>query len=181
MGRDKANIRFRRKPLWQNQLALLRNLNPAEIFVSARVDPSWRPNDVRFVADASPSRGPVSGLAASLDRMKTSHLLALAIDMPWMSETYLESLCGRVEPGRGVVPMIAGRAEPLAAIYPQETAIEFRHALTGSDFSLRSLVHDLVAIGKLLPISVTEQEKRFFLNVNAPSDLPNEELIERIS
>jgi molybdopterin-guanine dinucleotide biosynthesis protein A len=174
MGRDKANVRFRGKLLWQNQLALLRKLNPTEIFVSARVDPSWRPNDVRFIADASPSRGPVSGLAASLDQMKTSHLLALAIDMPWMNKTYLESLCGQVEPGWGVVPRIAERAEPLAAIYPQETATEFRHALTGNDFSLQSLVHDLVATGKLRPISVAAREERFFLNVNAPSDLPNQ-------
>src|ERR687892_190853 len=38
MGRDKAIILFRGKPLWQIQLGLLRKLQPAEIFVSAGND-----------------------------------------------------------------------------------------------------------------------------------------------
>jgi molybdopterin-guanine dinucleotide biosynthesis protein A len=60
MGRDKATILFRGKPLWQIQLDLLHKLQPAEIFVSARTDPAWRPPDVAFVPDEPPSRGPVS-------------------------------------------------------------------------------------------------------------------------
>src|SRR5690349_1598792 len=84
MGKDKATILFRGKPLWQIQLELLRKLNPSKILVSARTDPSWRPGDVQFVADVPPSRGPLSGLAASLAGLRTTHLLALAIDMPFM-------------------------------------------------------------------------------------------------
>src|SRR5438094_3891549 len=120
MGEDKATLLFHGKPLWQIQLELLRKLDPAEIFVSARTDPAWRPDDVQFVADDSPSRGPLSGLAASLNLMRGTHLLALAIDMPFMSESYLRSLCLEIEPGRGVLPKIDNRAEPLAAIYPRE-------------------------------------------------------------
>ena len=66
MGTDKATILFRGKPLWQIQLETLRNLRPAEIFLSVRMDPLWRPRDVQFIADVPPSRGPLSGIAASL-------------------------------------------------------------------------------------------------------------------
>jgi molybdopterin-guanine dinucleotide biosynthesis protein A len=173
MGRDKASIIILGKPLWEHQLEKLRTLQPEKIFISARIDPSWRPSDVHFVADTAPSRGPLSGLAASIERMTTSHLLALAIDMPWMSKTYLEFLCAQIESGCGVVPKIGDCAEPLAAIYPQEAASEFRHALTGHDFSLQSLICDLVAAGKLRHISVTPQDKKLFLNVNSLSDLPS--------
>src|SRR6266545_4998317 len=120
MGKDKATLLFHGTPLWQTQLELLRQLEPTEIFVSARTDPVWRPADVQFVADNSPSRGPLSGLAASLAKMCTKHLLALAIDMPFMTEKYLRFLCGQIEPGCGVLPKIDNRAEPLAAIYPRE-------------------------------------------------------------
>ena len=171
MGTDKATFLFRGKPLWQVQLETLRKLRPAEIFLSARTDPSWRPDDVQFIADVPPSRGPLSGLAASLGRVRTSHLLALAIDMPRMSNKYLEFVCAQIEPGRGVVPKIGDRAEPLAAIYPREAAIDSHHAVTGTDFSLQSLVRDLVAAGKLQPISVKDRERNLFLNVNEPSDL----------
>jgi molybdopterin-guanine dinucleotide biosynthesis protein A len=171
MGRDKAAILFRGKPLWQIQLDLLRTLNPKEIYVSARTDPVWRPADAHFVSDIPPSRGPLSGLAASLDRMCDTHLLALAVDMPLMSEKYLRHLCDKIEPNVGVVPRIYGRAEPLAAIYPREAATEFQGALAGTDFSLQTVTRLLVESGKLREVAITEQEQSLFLNVNQLSDL----------
>ena len=176
MGKDKATVLFRGKPLWQIQIDLLRKLEPAEIFVSARTDPSWRPDDVQYVADDPPSRGPLSGIAASLEQMHTAHLLAFAIDMPFMSQTYLRYLCDHIEPGVGVLPKIDDRAEPLAAIYPREASADFRSALAGTDFSLQTLVCDLIEAGKLREIPVTEQEKKLFLNVNELSDLQSTEI-----
>ena len=172
MGTDKATFLFRGKPLWQVQLELLRRVRPAEIFLSARTDPSWRPDDVQFIADIPSSCGPLSGLAASLVKIHTAHLLSLAIDMPFMTESYLRSICDAIEPGRGVVAKIDNRAEPLAAVYPREAEIEFRTALADTDFSLQNVVRHLVTSGKIREISVPEHEKELFLNVNAPSDLP---------
>ena len=171
MGKDKAMLPFGGKPLWQIQLELLGKLEPVEIFVSARTDPAWRLRDVHFVADDSPSRGPLSGLAAALARMHTKHLLALAIDMPFMTEKYLRFLCSQIEPGRGVLPKIDDRAEPLAAIYPQEAAAEIGAALSGADFSLQTLTSYLVAAGKLQVMPVTSQERKLFLNLNESADL----------
>src|SRR6266446_9060864 len=128
MRKDKATLLFRGRPLWQIQLELLRELEPVELFISARTDPIWRPADAEFVADDLPSRGPLSGLAASLAQMRTKHLLALAIDMPFMTQKYLKFLCGQIEPGRGVLPKIGNRAEPLVAIYPREVDIEIGRA-----------------------------------------------------
>jgi molybdenum cofactor guanylyltransferase len=166
MGTDKATFLFRGKPLWEVQLETLRRLRPAEIFLSARTDQSWRPADVQFIADIPPSCGPLSGIAASLEKIHTAHLLALAIDMPFMNEHYLRSMCDAIEPGRGVVAQIDNCAEPLAAVYPREAEIDFRTALAGSDFSLQKLVRHLATSGKLLQISVTEQERPLFRNMN---------------
>jgi molybdopterin-guanine dinucleotide biosynthesis protein A len=175
MGRDKATLSFRGKSLWQIQLDLLRKLDPAEISVSARTDPAWRPPDVHFVADDPPSRGPLSGVAAALARMHTKHLLALAIDMPLMSEKYLRFLCSQIEPGRGVLPKIDNRAEPLAAIYPQEALTNVQSALSGRDFSLQTVTGCLVAAGKLQIMPVTSQERKLFLNLNELTDLRSSE------
>src|SRR5712692_10588972 len=125
MGKDKAALLFRGKPLWQIQLELLRKLEPMEILVSARSDPPWRPPHMQFAADDPPSRGPLSGLTASLAGMRGTHLLVLAIDMLFMSEKYLRSLCDQIEPSRGLLPIIGDRAEPLAAIYPVDAHIDF--------------------------------------------------------
>ena len=171
MGEDKATLLFQNVPLWQGQLELLRKLQPEALFISAQTDPKWRPADVEFVPDAQPSRGPLSGIAAALSRITTGHLLALAIDMPFMTESYLRGLCQRVEQGRGVIPMVENRAEPLAAIYPREACDDVIVALSGSDFSLQSLVRKLIAAGKLQPFQVSEEEKTFFRNLNEPHDL----------
>ena len=171
MGKDKATLLFRGKPLWQIQLELLRTLEPKEIFVSGRTNPVWRPADVQFAADDSPSRGPISGLAASLAKVRTKHLLALAIDMPFITEGYLSFLCDQIEPGCGVVAKIEGRFEPLAAIYPHEALVNFQSTLSGTDFSMQTVVGCLAAEGKLRVVPVTSQERKLFLNVNELADL----------
>ena len=170
MGRDKATLLFHGRPFWQIQLDLLRKLQPEEIFLSARTDPEWRPSGVQFVPDRPPSRGPLSGLAATLTRIRTDHLLALAIDMPFVTEEVLRSLCNSIEPGRGVIPMIGDRAEPLAAVYPKGAAIDLTAALSGSDFSLQSLTKKLVEAGKLSLVNILEEEEKFFRNFNKLSD-----------
>jgi molybdopterin-guanine dinucleotide biosynthesis protein A len=171
MGTDKAALLFRGKPLWQIQLELLRKLEPTEIFISARTDPVWRPASVKFVADDPPSRGPLSGVAASLAKMRTKHLLALAIDMPFINQEYLKFLCNLIAPDSGVIARIDNRFEPLAAIYPQDALADFHRALSGKDFSMQSLVAHLVATGNIRVTSVTEGERKLFMNVNELSDL----------
>jgi molybdopterin-guanine dinucleotide biosynthesis protein A len=126
---------------------------------------------VQFIADIPPSCGPLSGLAASLVEIRTAYLLVLAIDMPFMTENYLRSICEATKPGRGVVAKIDNRAEPLAAVYPREAEIDFRTALAGTDFSLQNVVRHLVTSGKLLEISLTEQKRRLFRNVNNAFDV----------
>jgi molybdenum cofactor guanylyltransferase len=170
MGQDKATLLFHGRPFWQIQLDLLRKLQPEEIFLSARTDPAWRPSGVQFVPDRPPSRGPLSGLAATLTRIRTDHLLALAIDMPFVTEEVLRSLCNSIQPGRGVIPMIGNRAEPLCAVYPKGAGSDFGAALSGSDFSLQPLVKKLLLADKLRLVKVSKEDERLFRNLNEPGD-----------
>ncbi len=96
MGEDKATILFRNASLWQIQLDLLRKLKPQELFISGQTVPPWLPADIPFVPDDPPSRGPLSGIAAALSRTTANHLLVLAIDMPFMTKSYLGNLCEKV-------------------------------------------------------------------------------------
>ena len=171
MGQDKATIRSRDRPLWEHQLDLLRKLEPEMLLVSARIDPPWRPASVEFVPDAHPSLGPLGGIGAALARITSDHLLVLAVDMPFVTPGYLRGLFQHAGSGRGVVPIIENRAEPLAAIYPREACIDFADALSGTDFSLQPLVAKLTADGKLQPIQVSGDDKALFRNLNEPADL----------
>ena len=175
MGADKATIIFRGAPLWERQLAILQDLQPAKIFVSAREDPPWRPLETELLLDERPSRGPLSGLTRALERMETTHLVALAVDMPFVTCEQMRLLCGKAAPGCGVVPMIGECAEPLAAIYPRESATDFALALAGRDFSLQGLVRNLAAANKIQIVSVLENDEPLYRSVNEPADFQGAE------
>jgi molybdopterin-guanine dinucleotide biosynthesis protein A len=175
MGRDKATLIYRETPLWQRQLEVLRQLKPDELFISGRTDPAWRPADAIFVADAPPSRGPLSGLVAAFNRTRGTHLLALAVDMPGMTADYLRSLWHLAGPGRGVLPMTGERSEPLAAIYPVEASVYFHEALAGPDFSLQSIVSRLLKAEMLRGFPTAPQEQTRFRNLNTIADLSERE------
>jgi molybdopterin-guanine dinucleotide biosynthesis protein A len=171
MGRDKAAVVFRDEPLWRRQLRVLRDLGPEKVFVSARTESSWLPDDTELLLDEPPSRGPLSGLTKALEQMQTSHLLVLAVDMPFVTRDQLHPLCRLATEGCGVVPMIGARAEPLAAVYPKESALDFAAALASSDFSLQALVRKLEAVGQVRMVHVLPQDEHLYRSLNSPSEL----------
>jgi len=171
MGQDKAKLEFNGRPLWKRQLDLLHQLNPIEIFISARTDPPWRPDQASFVADEPPSRGPLSGLTAAMSAMTTSHLLALAIDMPFMTLSELEWLFGAKQNGCGILPKIGELAEPLTAIYPHECLPQLLAALRGDDYSLQCLTTELVKSGRLEVFEVAPARRALYRSINSPADL----------
>ena len=179
MGRDKATLEFKGRPMWMRQLELLRALQPETIFVSARSTPSWLPLGMELLLDDPPSRGPLSGLTKALADMRTTHLLALAIDMPFMSGGALRHLWSLAQPGRGVVPLIEDRAEALAAIYPAEVAADFTAALAGTDFSLQWIVRKLVAEGKVSLVPVPTTDRDFYRSLNEPGDFKEGRFLNR--
>lgn len=171
MGQDKAEIILRGAPLWQRQIDLLRSLGPEKIFISGRTRPSWLPQDTELLLDDPPSRGPLSGVTKALEQMRTSHLIALAVDMPFMTGGQMRSHCRLAIEGCGLLPVIGERAEPLAAIYPREAAGDFSTASAGKDFSLQRLCRRLVLTRKLSVFEVPAEDTELYRSVNEPADL----------
>ncbi len=171
MGRDKATLVVQGEPLWQRQLQVLRELRPEKIFTSARTKPDWLPNDTELLLDTPPSRGPLSGLTSALQRMQTSHLVVLAVDMPFMPGKYLRYLCGFCMKGCGLVPVVHGWPEPLAAIYPREAEPILTNALAGEDFSMQTIAQELAAQGYVQMLDVQWETRDYFRSLNEPADL----------
>lgn len=170
MGKDKATLEFGGCPLWKRQLGTLRALAPERIFVSARTAPSWLPQGVELLLDDPPSRGPLSGLAKGLAATATTHLVVLAVDMPFMTVEGLRELLELVRENRGVVPVMPGRAEPLAAIYPKNAADDFNAALSTADFSLQHIVRKLAADARVTLWRVPDKRVDYYRSVNTPEE-----------
>jgi molybdopterin-guanine dinucleotide biosynthesis protein A len=164
-------MEFEGRALWKRQLKLLRQLGPERIFVSARTTPAWLPDNVELLLDDPPSRGPMSGLAKALAAIRTTHLIVLAVDMPFMTADELRRLLGLTVEGCGVVPAIGDRAEPLAGLYPARAAGDFQAALAGPDLSLQSVVRRLVAENKVKLIPAPGSATHLYRSMNEPDDI----------
>ncbi len=120
MGRDKALLPLSDgRLLWQRQLDVLRQLGPAELFVSGPRREEFPPELV-CLPDEQPGRGPLGGIASALGAMSAVQLVVLAVDLPLMTPEFLRGLLERATDGHGVVPQHreSGLHEPLAAVYP---------------------------------------------------------------
>jgi len=166
MGTDKATLVVGGEPLWQRQLRILRELQPQALWISARAQPAWSAGQGEVILDAPPSRGPLSGIAAALARLQTSHLLALAVDMPQMTATHLKRLLALAQPGCGVVPDNGSVFEPLCAVYPSEARAIASHALAQNQLSLQHLVQILSANNYVKILPVTEPDSSLYYNAN---------------
>jgi molybdopterin-guanine dinucleotide biosynthesis protein A len=171
MGVDKATLLVAGKPLWQRQLQVLSGMRPVALWVSARGVLLWCPPGIEVVLDKTPSRGPLSGVAAALCRLQTSHLLVLAVDLPQMTKEHLRKLWGLSQPGTGVIPLNGGFFEPLCAIYPVEAAAVAEAALNSSDVSLQSFAQTLRLQSQAHIYDLTPEEQSLYFNMNKPSDL----------
>jgi molybdopterin-guanine dinucleotide biosynthesis protein A len=114
----------------------------------------------------------LSGVAAGLHRLQTSHLLVLAIDLPRMTAEHLGKLWGLARPGTGVIPLHGDHFEPLCAIYPAEAVVAAEKALENHDASLQHFAQNLLRKSQAQFYDLPSGERPLYLNMNTPSDLP---------
>jgi molybdenum cofactor guanylyltransferase len=178
MGFPKHQIRLHGETLLGRQLRILREAGASACWISAGQPGETGPGDpsdlpgVRWVHDAEPGLGPLAGLSAVLDAVATPWVLVLAVDLPAMTPDFLRQLIARRPSRVGVVPHLAGRYEPLAALYPKALGPELQSRLHRRDLRLQHLVRDAIASGHLACFEVPPADHALFANWNHPEDLP---------
>lgn len=172
MGQEKASLMIDGFELWARQWATLTELRPCECFISGGSAGPWRGAGIETVEDTIREAGPLGGLTAALQRMRSSWLLVLAVDLPDVHSGILRILLERAMiRALGQVPAVGDWCQPLAAVYPQSTLALARECLGGADRSMRNFLRAAVetALVERCPIRLDEQ--RCFRNLNTPEDL----------
>ena len=168
MGQDKASLLLDGQPLWEHQLATLRALEPAELFVSGQ---PGRFGTAEVVSDLNPGQGPLGGLRTSLRRARKPWLVVLAIDLPLLPAEYLRRLLVQAQERKlGVVPRRPRGFEPLAAVYARGTLPVAEAALAQGRLSLQGFVDSLLAAGLACAREVQPAEEPYFTNPNTPDE-----------
>jgi molybdopterin-guanine dinucleotide biosynthesis protein A len=139
----------------------------AEILISGPADGPYAESGISIIEDVETDLGPIGGLVTAIASAKHALVLALAIDLPRMTNAYLQSLLVNAP----VVPRRGDRFEPLAAVYTRRCGEVLQHRLAQRRLSLQSAVHDLIERGELSARDVTPSEASLFDNLNTPEDL----------
>ena len=173
MGRDKAFLDWQGRPLWEVQLAKLSSVGASELLVCGRREQGFEGDGFRFVQDDVEDLGPLAGLANALKEASHETVLVLAVDMPLVTAELLRELLGKCDglPGRVVVPVVRGRFEPLAAVFPASLSSLAGLRLAGSDRSLQGFCAEALRIGLADGWPVPRDLEALFRSMNAPDDL----------
>lgn len=182
MGYDKAGARIAGEILWKRQLMLLRQLMPAQLFISGRNGAIYPDAGCKVIADAVADAGPLGGLVSALRFTSTEFLLILAVDMPAMKAGFLKNLLVEARAGgRSVVPQGPHGFEPLAAVYHISSLGIAEECLRAGERSMRSLIARLQARQLVEIYPLQKSELPLFRNVNTPEELADVEAWIRAS
>jgi len=172
MGQDKSllPITGTGELLWQRQLRVLNELQPQELFWSGPAREGM-PAHVRVMADAVPDAGPLAGIAACLDDMRSDLLIVLAVDLPQMTSIYLAKVLARCTTQCGTVPRHDDFYEPLAAVYPKGMLSLADQNLSAKRYALQNFASAGIRAKMLQSLEINPDEAILFKNVNRPEDL----------
>ena len=135
MGRDKASLAVAGRPLVEHMLAKLRTLGLPARLAGARVDLT---GFAGVADDAYPGCGPLAGIEAALRATSAPCNLCVAVDLPLLPVTWLRYLLERAEltGAAATIPCVAGRPQPLCAVYRRELLPWLSSALQGGEYKV---------------------------------------------
>ena len=170
MQRDKAFLPCRGTTLLARQVGLVRELAPAEIFISGRADADYGALELPVLLDRFADLGPLAGVERALGEAHGPLLLVLAVDLPDMTADFLRGLAARCRAGCGVVPRTQLGLEPLAAFYPTSMQPIAAAMLHDGRAAMTEFVRRGVEIGLVDEWACPPADEVWFRNWNEPED-----------
>ncbi len=191
MGRDKAWIVFNGQPLVRHSLAIVREAGASEVLISARAGQDFSGVGCPVLRDVATDCGPLGGIERALSEASHPLVLVLAVDMPHMTPACLRWMRGRTRAAiptlhsgklpeadpdakhnrMGVVPVLRGTPEPLAAIYPRRSRELLRHLLDRNQRVARDFAQACLQHGLASAAPVPAEYVSCFTNWNTAADV----------
>ena len=175
MKQDKALIHWLGQELWQAQLHKLQSIGAARVLLSCRREQPLflSPSEaVEVVHDPEGAdEGPLGAITRCLEQVQMP-LLVLAVDMPWMTATFLrEHLVPHAEPVRGQFFRGPHGDESLAGLYVPAMLPLMQESLSKKDFKLQHIIETAVHSELAITHALGDEQLPFFHNANTPADL----------
>jgi molybdopterin-guanine dinucleotide biosynthesis protein A len=141
MGTDKALLPWGGRTLLDHALETLRVVC-ADVRILSGPAPRYLDRGVTVVCDRQPG-GPLAGLEAALAVAGMRPVLLLAVDLPWVEPALLSKLLALLAGHDAVVPVVAGRPQPLCAGYGEGCLEPVRRRLAAGELRMTSFWPDV--------------------------------------
>ena len=132
----------------------------------------YRGCSIPKISDLYPDTGPLGGIITGLRFLRTGRHIVVSCDLPRLSGKVLQLLLNVDKSADVVVPMVAGRLQPLCAVYSYQSVELLQAEFDAGERSISK------AIVKLRQRIVSEEELKSvdpemtsFFNLNTPQDL----------
>jgi molybdopterin-guanine dinucleotide biosynthesis protein A len=170
MGRDKAFLKLDGVPLIEHVLRTLRGIFPKTIIVT-NTPSAYTLYDTVVITDAVDKRGPLTGIYSGLLHSTDEHNFVVACDMPFLNPGLISYMAGLVQGYDIVVPKVAGRVEPLHAIYSKGLLPLIERRLHQDARQIQGIFNE----ARVLYVTESEivrydPEKRSLKNLNTPEE-----------
>jgi molybdopterin-guanine dinucleotide biosynthesis protein A len=171
MGRDKAMIELHGETFLRRCVVAVRTVAESIVIVADRPE-RFRLAGCRVVGDLYPGAGPVGAIITGLLALGDGSHIVVACDMPFLQGDLLKLLLDRsADDVDAVVPLVAGRPEPLCAVYRHTAIAPLQERLRGGERAAHR------ALDAIRTRYVDEAELRgvdphllSFVNINTPAD-----------
>ncbi len=171
MGMDKAFLDYHGRMLLCRALDLARSVSPLVRVVGTREKFA---DHAEVVEDVYPGRGPLGGIHAALQSSQADLNLVIAVDMPLLSQQFLQYLLDRARSSNAtvIVPRTDEHWQPLCAVYRRNFASVAEDALLAG----RNKIDTLFTLTKTLTLEEEELNHAgfspsLFCNLNTPKEL----------
>jgi molybdenum cofactor guanylyltransferase len=170
IGRDKGRLELGGQTLAARSVETMKQLFDEVIYVSNDAeDPSFE--GIFWARDEVPHLGPLGGILAGLRAMEAERAFVSAYDMPFLVKELVELLAGYDLKADVVVPVIAGRFEPLHSVYSRRCLPVIAKRLgEGNKQIIGFYEHVKVATVAEEELRAVDPKLRSFFNVNTWRD-----------
>lgn len=169
MGRDKALIPVRGKPVIERILQRLRGWGDP-LVVTHRPE-AYRYLGVSLVSDLFPGKGPLAGIHAGLAYSRHRINLVVACDMPFVSRAVADLLLVHLGEYDVSVPRFDGHLHPLFAVYTKGCLESLEASLKAGDLSvIRFLTRIRTQLVDGEAIAEVADPQLALFNMNDPAD-----------
>lgn len=184
MGQDKATLVFEGRPLLDHVTAALRPFaRPLFVLAAPAQQLPPLPPDVTLLTDDAPFEGPLVALSKGLEiaTREAPRVFVAATDLLRLRPAVVRRIVTLSGPEDAAIPVIAGVAQPLCAVYSRSAAGVAAELVREGKRSMKALQAALavrtITEEELLDdpeVRVCDPQLESFLDADTPADLSND-------